>query len=257
MEGVSIADSEEEAAHLTRMRAQARALVGEASRVEPDLGTELDRLCVAASDELGMPAVALTLMTGESSHAVAGVSDGRAREFEEIQFSLGEGPARDAFATGRPVLVADLESAFVRWPGYSPAAVRAGVRAAYCFPVQLGAMRFGVLSFYDAKARSLGARELTQGLIFAEIATDLLLESPAADSADPTDSAARGLRQALHFRSEVYQAQGMLMVQLGVSLAEALVRMRAHAFAAGLGLDDLAVAILDGSVLLSRDGGQP
>lgn len=206
-----------------------------------------------------MPAVALTLMTGDGSHAVAGVSDERAREYEEIQFSLGEGPARDAFASGRPVLVADLESAFVRWPGYSPAAVRAGVCAAYSFPVQLGAMRFGVLTLYDGTLRSLTAHELTQGLIFAEIATDTLLESPAADSSGSADGsvADRGLRQALHFRSEVYQAQGMLMVQLGVTLAEALARMRAHAYAAGLELDDLATGVLDGSVQLSRDGDRP
>ncbi len=41
-------------------------------------------------------------------------------------------------------------------------------------------------------------------------------------------------------RAEVYQAVGMISVQLGVSLEEALVRLRAHAFAASTPLDEIA-----------------
>ncbi len=38
----------------------------------------------------------------------------------------------------------------------------------------------------------------------------------------------------------------MVMVALDVSLAEALVRMRAHAFGTGRGLDEVAVDIVEG-----------
>ena len=38
----------------------------------------------------------------------------------------------------------------------------------------------------------------------------------------------------------VYQATGMISVQLGVSLAEALARLRAHAFAASAAVGDVA-----------------
>ena len=44
------------------------------------------------------------------------------------------------------------------------------------------------------------------------------------------------LRAAIHVRDEVYQAQGMVMVDLGVTLEVALARMRASAFAEGLSL---------------------
>ncbi len=188
-------------------------------------------------------------MTKGGFQAVAGASDEHSRSLEEIQFSLGEGPGRDAFATGRPVLVPDLESAFVRWPGYVPAVLRAGICAAYTFPLQLGAMRFGVLTFYADRARTLGAPELTHCLIFAELATEMLLESPAGT---PTEEADPGLQNALHFRSEIYQAQGMVMVALGVTLIEALALMRAHAFSNGLDLTDLALSILDGTAHLTR-----
>jgi AmiR/NasT family two-component response regulator len=38
----------------------------------------------------------------------------------------------------------------------------------------------------------------------------------------------------------VYQATGMISVQLGVTLEEAFVRLRAHAFAASTPLDNVA-----------------
>ena len=184
-------------------------------------------------------------MASDAAQAVAGASDDYSRRLEETQFSLGEGPGFDAFATGRPVLIPDLESAFVRWPVYVPAALRSGVRASYTFPLQLGAMRFGVLTFYADTARTMGAPELIHCLIFAEIATEILLEGSAAGNTDP---AGRGLQQALQFRNEIYQAQGMVMVALEVTLVEALARMRAHAYTLDLELNDLAVGILDGSI---------
>ena len=56
-------------------------------------------------------------------------------------------------------------------------------------------------------------------------------------------------------RAEVHQAQGMVMVDLGVDLADALVRMRAHAFAVGIPLIDLARAIIAGFVLPETESG--
>jgi hypothetical protein len=221
--------------------------------VDDDLGLALDRLCVAAMHDLRLSGVAVTLMTRGGFQAVAGASDDKSRDLEEMQFSLGEGPGCDAFTSGRPVLVPELESAFVRWPGYVPASLRTGIHAAYTFPLQLGAMRFGVLTFYADRASTLGAPELTLCMIFAEIATELLLESSAAGPTDGTGSGGSELRSALHFRTEIYQAQGMVMAALEVSLIEALARMRAHAFSTGQNLNDLALGIIDGSILLPND----
>jgi hypothetical protein len=232
------------------MRAHARALLGRGVGVDSDLGAGLDRLCTTAANELRLPGVVLTLMARDGSQAAAGTSDEQSRRLEELQFSLGEGPGCEAFASGHPVLIADLEAAFVRWPGYVPEVLRAGTSAVYTFPLQLGAMRFGVLTFYAERAHTLGAPELTHCFIYADVATELLLESSAAGSIEP---ASQGLQKALRFRTEIYQAQGMVMVALEVSLVEALARMRAHAFALGLDLNLLAVGILDGSIRLPRD----
>jgi hypothetical protein len=235
------------------VRERARALLAHTLGVDVDLGAGLDRLCRAATHDLQLSGVAVTLMTKGGFQAVAGASDEGSRTLEEMQYALGEGPGCDAFASGRPVLIPDLESAFARWPGYVPAALRLRAHAAYTFPLQLGAMRFGVLTFYADRAGTLGAPELTLCMIFAEIATELLLESPAGGSTDGNGTGDGGLRRALHFRTEIYQAQGMVMAALGVTLVEALARMRAHAFSSGQELSDLALGIIDGSIQLTND----
>lgn len=233
------------------MRVRARALLADTLGVDADLGAGLDRLCQAATHDLRLSGVAITLMTDHAQQAVAGASDEGARELEEMQFALGEGPGCDAFASGRPVLVPDLERAFARWPGYVPAALRLGTCAAYTFPLQLGAMRFGVLTFYADRASTLGAPELTLCMIFAEVATELLLESSSGRPGDADGE--KALLSALHFRTEIYQAQGMVMAALDVTLVEALARMRALAFSTGQDLNDLARGIIDGSIQLTDD----
>lgn len=237
------------------LRADTRALLEVDSAGDPDIGADLGsrlaRICSAAADELGLLGAVVTVRTAGGPHAVAGASDAASRDLEEIQFGVGEGPGQDAFLAGHPILVPDLTSAFVRWPGYVPEAVRAGIGAVYAFPLQLGAVRFGLLTCYAHRARSLTADETTQGLIFAELATELLLESSSDGS---SGTAGPGLQDALHLRSEIYQAQGMVTVRLGVSLVEALARMRAHAFATEQDLNALAIKIVAGDVHLPRDG---
>ena len=57
-------------------------------------------------------------------------------------------------------------------------------------------------------------------------------------------------------RAEVHQAQGMVMVDLGVDLTDALIRMRAHAFARGIPLVELAREILAGLRLAPSGEGE-
>lgn len=218
----------------------------------PDTGAALAGVCRVATVELGLLGAVVTLMTEGAAttvQAVAGASDETGHALEAISFSLGEGPGPDAFATGRPVLVPDVEAAFARWPAWVPPARRAGVCSAYAFPLQLGAVRFGSLTLYDGRRRTLPPDEVATCLSLAEIATESLLAGSVTGSVDTVDP---GLGRALRFRSEVYQAQGKVAVQLGVDLVDALVLMRARAFADDRDLTELAVAILDGTIELTR-----
>ncbi len=86
--------------------------------------------------------------------------------------------------------------------------------------------------------------------MFAELATELLMDNSTTGPAvglDPDHHAA----MAIH--GHIYQAQGMTMVDLGVSLPEALARMRAHAYATDQDLADLATDIIAGRTILPVD----
>jgi AmiR/NasT family two-component response regulator len=58
-------------------------------------------------------------------------------------------------------------------------------------------------------------------------------------------------------RVEVYQATGMVMAQLGVGPAEALVRLRAHAFVHGLTASEVAWSIVGRQLSLESDDERP
>ena len=75
-----------------------------------------------------------------------------------------------------------------------------------------------------------------QGLILLLIAVDRqVLDTGAFNIIATNDRKERG-----GFRSVVHQASGMIMIQLGVEIYEALSRLRAFAFAEGRSVTDVA-----------------
>lgn len=211
----------------------------------------LHRLCRAAGRELAASGVALSVMTEAGSWGMAACSDPASGVVEELQFTLGEGPCLDAFTSRRPVLAPDLVGdGTTRWPGYSQAAQGHGVRAVFAFPLQVGGARLGALDVYREQSGVLTTAGLAQALTFAEVATTALLDGQEQAGAGRTPA---GLDDVLESGSTLHQAQGMVMVQLGVSLAEAMARLRAHAFAQDRSLADVARAIVARKLSLERD----
>src|SRR5260370_27957484 len=90
---------------------------------------------------------------GGGAGQLRGVSDGVSELLGELQLPVGEGPGPDAAACGGPVLASDLGEvdAVRRWPVFAPAARRAGAAAVFAFPLQVGAIRAGVMGLYRAR----------------------------------------------------------------------------------------------------------
>jgi hypothetical protein len=103
-----------------------------------------------------------------------------------------------------------------------------------------------VLDLYAASPAPLRPDQVSLGLTFADLATESLLNPPPGASAAEVNAR---LVEALERRGEIHQAQGMVMVDLGVGLAEALTLLRAHAFSRGLSLLDVAREIVAGARL--------
>jgi hypothetical protein len=197
----------------------------------------LAALCRAAVNCLAVDGASVTAVSGPAAREPLSATDERSVRLEELLFTTGEGPGAEDFMFGSPMLITDLEQVTERWPGFVPAAVAAGARALFAFPLQAGAIRVGVLSLYRAEPGPLTPQQLADALVFADIALQLLLDSASGISGLAGYQPLDGLSGS---RAEVYQATGMISVQLGVSLEEALVRLRAHAFAASTPLDDIA-----------------
>jgi ANTAR domain len=140
----------------------------------------------------------------------------------------------------------------LRWPGYTPAAHERGIRSVFAFPLQIGAARLGVLDLYRQSRGSLSGPSLGQALAFADVAVETLLDGQALAAQGRVPE---GLDRALHSDYAVYQAQGMVMVDLGISLADAMARLRAHAYGRNLPLRDVAADIVGGRLRLEPDGG--
>jgi hypothetical protein len=191
----------------------------------------------AAVQRLAVDGASVTAVGGPMAREPLFASDTVAARLEELQLTLGEGPGADGFRLGTPELIPDLALAAGRWPGFAPAAVAAGARAIFAVPLQAGAIQVGVLSLYRGRPGPLAAGELADVLVLAGIALQLVLDAAAGVSAQAGYHPLAGLSDR---RVEVYQAVGMISVQLGVSLAEASVRLRARAFASGRPLGEIA-----------------
>jgi hypothetical protein len=211
----------------------------------------LQRVCTAATLALSASGAGISVMTDDGVRGVSAASDPRSARIEELQFVLGEGPCMDAFATRRPVLVPDLaDGAAARWPIYTPAAHEGGIRAVFAFPLQIGAVRMGVLDLFRDCAGPLAGDELPLALTFADVTVAALLDRQEdAGVSGAGDDLAAGVEH----RAELFQAQGMVMVQLGVSLTEAMARMRAYAYVEGRPLAEIARDVVARRLRFDRD----
>jgi hypothetical protein len=201
------------------------------------------RLCAECRSALSISGAGVALMTADGpSGVVLGVTDGRARQLEELQFSFGEGPCVDASRTGRPVFQPDLaETGSTRWPGFVDAVLDMGVRALFAFPLRVGAIHVGILDLWRDTPGHLSTLELADALAFADAATVVVLHLQDPAGAGSESSALMG---PIDSRAEVHQATGMITVQLGIGLAEALLRLRAYAYATGRAVPEVAADVV-------------
>jgi hypothetical protein len=214
----------------------------------------LRRICGAATLTLSATVVAVSVLATGGARGVSAISGTGDRRLEELQFLLGEGPCVDALATRRPVLVPDLvDGAAARWPAYAPAAYECGARAVFAFPLQIGAARLGMLEFFREESGPLSTSEILHALTYAEIAVKALLDAQDKAVDGPgSNGLADGLADEVELSAELFQAQGMVMVQLGVGLAEAIARIRAYTFAENRRMHEVARDIVGRRIRFDR-----
>ena len=196
------------------------------------------RLCETCAELLVVSGVGVAVVTADGHRLALRSSDATATALQDLQDTLGEGPSIDAYRVGVPVGEADLaDPRRTRWPAFAAPAVAAGAAAVFAFPMRVGGARLGVLTVYQAQRGRLGHDQYTNAVVVADVVTHAILALQAGSAPGVLAGALEHLGTD---RVEVHQASGMVAARLGVGVGEALVRLRAHAYAEGRPLADVA-----------------
>jgi GAF domain-containing protein len=129
---------------------------------------------------------------------------------DKAQYKMDQGPCLDAAMAEEFVHSPDL-SREQRWPHWTGQALEAGIGSVACYRLFSENAQIGALNLYATEPEAFGANDLNLGLrVAAHISAAL-----TATIADETGS------RALSSRTEIGQAEGILMERLGLSAEQA------------------------------------
>jgi hypothetical protein len=186
------------------------------------------RLCGACPGIVGVNGAGVMLMSGDLPRGSLCATDEVSQLIEELQYTLGEGPCLDACQQDQVVAEPDLAAPVTRrWPAFTPPALQAGVRAVFGFPLRVGTAHLGALNLYRDVPGPLTGDQHADALVVADLAARWVLEAQAGA---PPDTVAEELAVGADFHFAVHNAAGIVSVQEGISVTEALIRLRAFAF---------------------------
>jgi GAF domain-containing protein len=206
------------------------------------------RLCEVCPEIVGVSGAGVMLMSGDLPRGSLCATDPVSQRIEDLQYMLGEGPCVDAYQQDQVIVEPDLaEPATRRWLAFTPPALDAGVRAIFGFPLRVGTVRLGALNLYRDQPRPLTADQHADALVVADVAARWVLEAQAGA---PSGVLAADLEIGADFHFAVHNAAGMVSVQLGISVAEALIRLRAFAFVHDRLLADVAEGVISRTLRL-------
>lgn len=236
-----------------RVRSIAHQIRLDAARAcETEDLAQLGALCACA---LQVSGAGITIMGTTGRSGPVSMSNDRIATLEDIQFTTGDGPSAEAFRLREPVHAPRLDAvAFARWPSFVSLARTTGIGSVSAFPLAARGVTLGVLALYREWPGELNRGQRDDSVAVAKALTESLLDMPA-ESRDGTLDAV--VEQAVMYRAEVYQASGMVAIQLNIPVDEALTRIRAYAFSIGEDLTALAARIVARQLRLSDDRRHP
>jgi hypothetical protein len=116
------------------------------------------------------------------------------------------------------------------------------VRAVFGFPLRIGTVRLGALNLYRDRPGPLSGQQHADALALAGMAARWVLDAQAAAA---SGAVPRQLEADADFRFLVHNAAGMISVQQGITVTDALIRLRAYAFTHDRLLTEVAQDVVD------------
>ena len=200
------------------------------------------RLCAVGPQLTGMKGAGVMLMSDDVPRGSLCSSDEVSQLIEELQYTLGEGPCVDAYQRDTIVSEPDLaDPQTPRWFAFTPPVLDAGVRAVFGFPLRVGTVRLGALDLYRDRPGDLSSDQHADALVLADLTTRWVLDAQAGA---PSGVVAEQLEAGADFHFAVHNAAGIVSVQEGISVTDALIRLRAFAYSHDRLLDDVAQDVI-------------
>ena len=180
------------------------------------------RLARACARTLSVEDAGLSLVDASQQRVPLGASSDVAEVAERLQFTVGAGPCMTAQETREPVFAVE-DDLRRRWPVFTELLVAATpFRAVVALPLQPALAGAGAIDLYFRTSAEVVDLDVFDALAVGELVTSAL-----------SDAA-------------VWEAIGKLSVDLEVSAPDALTLLRAHAYARGVTVDDVAEDLLSG-----------
>lgn len=209
-----------------------------------DLLTALADGCV----ELGLASASGILLSDEHGKLrVMAASSERTRLLELFQLQNDEGPCLEAYATGEPVLDADLSAAFDRWPRFAPEALAAGFRSVDALPLRLRAAPIGALNLFSALSGGMSEANRRIARAMGDVAAIAIIQNQMVRE---SEIRARQLQHALDSRVAIEQAKGMVAERLACDMDQAFGVIRSYARGHRRHLTEVAAEIIAGTLSL-------
>jgi len=229
-------------AALNRVFAQyARTIVG-----RYDIGDLLYQLTDHVLSVLDVSGAGVCLADTDGQLQFVAASDQFVVTVEQSQVQASEGPCHDAYRSGQPVIVADLNRVDC-WPVYTPVAIKVGCQAVIGLPMRVDERCIGALNVYSDQPREWSDEDIQAAQLLADMASGYIINLRQFEQARQL---AAQLQTALDSRVVIERAVGILAERHHLGIAEAFEVLRGYARRNNRKLHEVAGAVIEGTVRL-------
>jgi hypothetical protein len=176
---------------------------------QPDVSVDatLEALAIAARDSVpGFDLAGISTVDSDGTATTRAISDPLVMKFDELQYSLNEGPCLDALGSPHVVSVPRIRHE-QRWPHYVPQVVQLGLRSQLAVKLSLdGNGTLGGINLYSTISDDIDPEAEHIAELFALHAATVL----------GAVTQIHHLNQAMHTRKVIGQAIGVLMERYGL-----------------------------------------
>jgi GAF domain-containing protein len=195
----------------------------------------------------GADGAGLTLLHDQCADTIVATAP-FVREVDDVQYGMGEGPCIAAAATGLTMRSGSL-GAESRWPRFGSRVGRLGVHSVLSLPLKIGGDVIGAMNVYSRSKEAFDDEAARLGEIYAAPAAVAVQNANALAAAVYL---AQNLEKALHSRSDIDHAIGIIISRTGCDRSEAFDRLRAISQKESRKVRDVAADLVDDAARRAR-----